>query len=240
VDVYRKPAPQYPISEESPRGADHRFSYAANKVAIEEELERAAASGAFELTIVRPAATYNDQSTPIGILNSGLAVMRRIRQGLPVIVLGDGLSLWTSSHRDDVGRAIAMAAGNHTAYGKAYTISGNEAITWLQYYGAIAEAMKAPDIEFVGIPSRLLAQAAPKTCEWCELNFQYDNVFDNAKARKDLDYHYTVSWAEGVARMVSYQDSIGAIDASSDNPSYNSLVSRIFLTILISIKSFLI
>ena len=63
---------------------------------------------AFPLTILRPAATYNNTSAPICFLGQGTALLKRIRQGMPVIVLGDGLSIWVSSHRDDVGNAFIV------------------------------------------------------------------------------------------------------------------------------------
>ncbi len=226
VDIFAKPAPSYPIGPGAPRGADPRFSYAFDKVRMEEILEEAAAGGAFALTTVRPAATYNDQSTPIGILNSGLAVMRRIRLGLPVIVMGDGLTLWCSAHRDDVGAAIARAAGNPGAYGKAYTLAGDEAMTWMQYYQAVADALNAPPVTFVGVSTELLLAAAPRACSWCDLNFKYDNIFDSSLAKADLGFAYTIPWAEGARRMAAFQDRMGAINESADHPAYGGLIER--------------
>jgi nucleoside-diphosphate-sugar epimerase len=226
VDVYAKPAPVYPVTEGHPRGQSAAFPYAYRKGRLEETLERAAAEGAFNLTILRPAATYNDTSAPLGILDSGLAVMRRIREGRPVIVMGDGLSLWTSSHRDDVGLAFANAVGNPATYGRAYTVAGDEALTWLAYYDAARRALDAPPIEFVGIPTWVLVRAAPKSCDWCGVNFKYDNIFDNSAAKADLGYRYTITWAEGVRRMVAHHDAASAIDAAQDHPAYDALVSR--------------
>ncbi len=226
VDVFAKPAPSYPIGPGAPLGADPRFGYAYNKVLMEERLEAAAASSAFALTIVRPAATFNDHSAPIGILSHGVAVLRRIRLGLPVLVMGDGLSLWCTAHRDDVGHAIARAAGNLKAYGKHYTLASGEAMTWRQYYDAFRVVMKAPPIRFVGVPTALLAAAAPLTCEWCDFNFQYDNVFDSDDARRDLDFHITIGWQECARHMVAYHDSTGAIDSAMDHPAYEPIVRR--------------
>lgn len=226
VDTFVKPAPSYPVGSDAPRGADPRFGYAYSKVRMEEILEEAAAVGAFALTIVRPAATYNDHSAPIGILNSGLAVMRRMRLGLPVIVMGDGMTLWCSAHRDDVGSAIARAAGNPHTYGKAYTLAGEEALTWKQYYSAVAEALSAPPIIFVGVPTALLMAAAPKICQWCDVNFQFNNVFDSGAARTDLGFSYTVPWAEGARRMAAGQERLNAIDQSTDHPAYDRLIAR--------------
>jgi nucleoside-diphosphate-sugar epimerase len=129
VDVYVKAPQRYPIREDHPRGAVPEFQYAYQKVECELAHEEAAAGGAFALTILRPAATYQDTWTPIPLIGSGLAWLKRVRDGKPVIVLGDGSSFWTSSHRDDVGPVFAEAAGNPQTYGKAYNVTGDEWLT---------------------------------------------------------------------------------------------------------------
>ena len=46
---------------------------------------QAYARGDFALTILRPAQTYNDTSTPLPLLGPGTHFMRRVRQGKPVV-----------------------------------------------------------------------------------------------------------------------------------------------------------
>ncbi|MDM4761545.1 NAD-dependent epimerase/dehydratase family protein [Galbitalea sp. SE-J8] len=58
VDVYRKDAVALPIAETAPRNPSPRFPYAFGKARSEEVLENAAERGLFDLTVVRPAATY--------------------------------------------------------------------------------------------------------------------------------------------------------------------------------------
>jgi len=224
VDVFTKPAPNYPLTEFSDKNPTPVFPYAYQKAAMEIEFEKAASRGAFALTIVRPAATYNDSSAPIGIMNHGLAIIRRIREGKPVILMGDGMSLWASAHRDDVGRAIAKAVLNPTTYGKSYNIPGLECITWKDYYRTIANCMKITTPEFITIPTEVLYTAAPSACSWCPVNFMYNNVIDASNAIRDLEFQYTVSWLEGVGRMIAHHDKLGNIDACQDHPAYDPLI----------------
>jgi nucleoside-diphosphate-sugar epimerase len=224
VDVFQKPAPGYPIREDAPRLQDPAFAYAHKKGIQEEMLEEAAGGGAFQLTILRPAATYNDAWAPIGILSGGLAVMRRLREGKKVIVLGDGTSLWTSTHRDDVARAFCRAVLNPKTYGRGYTVCGPEALAWDSYYQTVAEALGAPAPRFVHIPSRILAQAEPEACGWCLLNFMYSNIFDNADAVRDLDFRYTIPWTDGARRMAEHGNRTGGIDAAADHPRYERVI----------------
>jgi nucleoside-diphosphate-sugar epimerase len=224
VDVFTKPAPSYPVREDSPRSANPAFEYAYNKVLCEQILEEASSQGDFPLTILRPAATYNDTWAPISLLGSGPALLKRIRTGQPVIVLGDGASFWTSSHRDDVAAAFINAAGNPRTYNRAYNVTGDEWITWQAYYDTARQVMSAQPIQFVPIPAGLLARITHGAANWCAWNFQHNNIFDNTAAKTDLGYRYTISWAEGVRRMVAYHDARGAIDASPIDPVYEQVL----------------
>ena len=224
VDVYAKPAPLYPVRETAERKANPAFEYAYHKLLCEKILENARDQG-FPVTIIRPAATYNDTWCPLSLIGSGQAFLKRIRQGRPVIVLGNGQSIWVSSHRDDVARAFVNAVGNPKVVGQTYHVTGEEWMTWEGYYQTVVRVMQAPPLNPVFIPARLLARMAPKAASWSDWNFQYNNIFDNAAAHADLDFRYTIGWEEGVRRMVNYQDSAGAIDAAEDNSLYEKIVN---------------
>lgn len=229
VDVYTKPAPSYPVREDFPRQPDPAFEYAYHKAQCEDILEEAAAQGAaagggLPITLLRPAATYNDTWAPISLLGSGPALLKRIRQGRPVIVLGDGTSFWTSSHRDDVGAAFVNAVGNPSALGRAYHLTGDEALTWQAYYTTAARVMGAPPIRFVPIPAGLLARITHGAANWSQWNFQFNNIFDNTASKQDLNYRYTISWEEGVRRMVAYHAGCGNIDNAQDDPLYERVI----------------
>jgi len=93
--------------------------------------------------------------------------------------------------------------GNPATFGKAYSVTGEEWMTWEQMIGAAAAAMGAPEPTFVRIPTDLLARMAPKAAEWCVENFRFNNLFDNSAAVRDLGFRCTISWAEGCRRMVA-------------------------------------
>jgi nucleoside-diphosphate-sugar epimerase len=225
VDVYTKRPTGYPVAEGAERQPYPSFPYAYKKAQCERLLQAAHARGDFALTILRPAQTYHDRSTPLPLIGPGTHFLRRVRQGKPILILGDGTSLWVASHRDDVGPAFAVAAGNPKTYGKGYNVTGDEVMTWERYYTAVREVMGAPPLDLVPIPTDLLGRMAPKAAEWCVENFHYNNLFDNSAAKADLDYRYTINWEEGVRRMVAWHDARGAIDNSPDHPLYDQIVS---------------
>jgi nucleoside-diphosphate-sugar epimerase len=219
VDVYQKPASHYPVRETEPYGGLN--DYSRNKVIIEQKLRAAAEQGAFPLTIIRPAYTYGEGRGPIHPISWGKYI-HRLRSGLPIVVQGDGQSLWTCAHQGDVGRCFAAAAGRPAAFGQCYHVAGEEWLTWNQYHLQAAAALGAPSPDLAHIPSDFLARVGVTICAE---NFQFSNIFDNSAARRDLDYQYTVPWKEGVQRMARWLDEHDSLEHSGPNEFEDRLVS---------------
>lgn len=205
VDVYSKPAPRYPIRENAERQPRREFQYAFDKAITENTLLEAHERGSFPLTIIRPAYTYGEGR---GMLSTfgGDTYLHRIRSGKPIVVHGDGTSLWVSCHRDDVAHAFVGAAGNRRAFGKAYNVTGEEWMTWNQYHQTVAAAIGAPAPTLVHIPTDLLREAVPQRAWITAENFQFNNIFDTGAARTDIDFRYTIPLATGVQRIVAWLD----------------------------------
>ena len=227
VDVYTKPAHRYPIREDAERQPMQSFPYAYNKAKCERLLEEAHERGDFPVTIIRPAHTYGEGRGLIHSLGLGGAYyFNRIRLGEPIITHGDGSSLWAACHRDDVGQAFAEAVGNEKAFGKGYHTASEEPMTWNQYHQTVAQAMNAPEPELIHIPTDFLFEIAPKEAEWCKENFQYNNIFDNAEARADLNFCYTILFVEGVRRIVAWLDARDRIHNKDEPAIYSEIIER--------------
>jgi nucleoside-diphosphate-sugar epimerase len=218
VDVYTKTTARYPVAEDAPREPSPSFPYAHKKAACERILEDARDREGLALTILRPAYTYGEGRGPLYSYGDWSHCLARTRAGRPIIVHGDGSSIWPACHRDDVARAFVAAAGNERATGRAYNVTGEEWMTWNQYHARIAEALGAPEPRLVHVPTDLLARLDPRGATWCRENFQYDNIFDNAAARSDLDFAYTVPWVDGARRVVAWLDEHGR-RADGDEPT---------------------
>lgn len=209
VDVYTKTQPNYPVREDAERAPKTSFPYAVHKKACEDILFSADEAGKLPVTIIRPAYTYGEGAAPLHTFGWGRWYLARLRQGKPVVVHGNGQSLWSCCHRDDVARAFVGAVGNSAARGKAYTVSGSEWLTWDHYHELLAEAAGAPPPTIVHIPSDLLGRALPREAEWCVENFAYNGIFDTTAAQHDLGFRYTIPWREGASRMVQAFDAWG-------------------------------
>jgi nucleoside-diphosphate-sugar epimerase len=227
VDVYPKTPDHYPVTEEMGIWALPSFQYAWKKVECEKTLWDAHRRGDFQLTVIRPAATYNESWSP-GVHSFGGQTyhLDRIRKGKPIIMHGDGTSVWVASYRDDTAAAFVGAAGNKVTFGQAYNVTGDELMTQNHIWRTIARVMEAREPDFVYIPSLLLAKLAPVEGLWCRENFMHNNIFDNSKAKRDLGFRYTVSFAEGVKKCITYLDHHNLIENCDNYPFYDRIVNE--------------
>lgn len=202
VDVYRKPATRYPYTENEPYGGLN--DYGRNKVICEKTLLAAHQRGDFPVTIIRPAYTYGETRGALYPMGPWHTYYDRLCSGKPIIGHGDGSSLWVSCHVDDVARAFVGAIQNAQTFGKTYHTTGEEWMTWDQYHAAIAEALGAPPPTIVHIPTDTLFKVAPQRARSVADNFQFNNIFDNSAAHRDLGFRYTIPVVEGMRRAFKW------------------------------------
>ena len=224
VDVYTKPARRYPVTEDAERAPSPTFPYAFNKAQCERLLEAAHTRGDFAVTMIRPAWTYGEGGSILHPFGWDSYFLDRLRKGKPVIVPGDGTSFWAACHRDDVARAFIGALGNTAAFGQSYHATGEEWLTWDALHQTIAEVLGAPPPTLVHIPTDLLSKVAPKTARWCVENFHFNNLFDNARARTDLSFAYTIPFAEGARRTIGWLEAHDGFADSDDFPFYDRIL----------------
>lgn len=226
VDVYTKTPPRYPVTEENGiLGALPSFPYAYKKMLCEQLLWKAHHRGDFALTICRPTFTYNEAWSP-GIHSFGGQSyhLDRLRRGKPIILHGDGTSIWVASYRDDTASGFIGAVGNTKAFGQDYNLSGDEWMTHNHVWRTIARRMNAPEPQFVYIPTDLLARIAPKQAEWCLENFRHNNIFDNSKAKRDLGFRYTVTFEEGIQKCLDHLNRHNLIESCDNYPFYDHIL----------------
>jgi nucleoside-diphosphate-sugar epimerase len=201
--VYRKPSPFFPLVEEAPLGND-RWAYARDKVACEELLRREHERSGFPATIVRPSYTYGETWIPTALEGVGWTVVDRLRRGRPIVVPGDGESLWTMTHNSDLARALAGILGNEAAIGESFHITSDEVLTWNQIAEIIARAA-GEEPRIAHIPSDFMAAIDPGIGEALLGDKALSLVFDNAKIRRFVPgWSATVPFAEGVARSIAW------------------------------------
>lgn len=205
ASAYQKPAANFRITESTPL-CNPYWRYSREKIACEEVLTEAYRGAGFPVTIVRPSHTYGEESVPVCIhgKNGSWQVLERILCGKPVIVHGDGLSLWTFTHNTDFARAFVGLMGNPHAVGEAVHITGDEVITWNAAFAAIGRALGvAPNL--VHISSDFLAACNPELLGSLLGDKANSVVFDNTKIKTLVPgFCARVRFDQGVRQSVEY------------------------------------
>ncbi len=209
VDVYARPASSYPIKE-SESFNPTAWDYAQKKAVCERLLWAWHEREQHPFTVIRPVHTYSDEGAVLHTFGGGSYHLYRLRKGKPIVVHGDGSSLWSSVHRDDAAVAFVNALGNPVTFGKSYHLPSDECVTWNQYHALVAQGIGAPSPDLVHIPIDLL-YPMDRRAYITSINFQYNNCFDPAAAKADLGYRYTVSIAEGAKRIYTHLAESGRI-----------------------------
>jgi nucleoside-diphosphate-sugar epimerase len=227
VDVYTKPAAAYPITESAQKLPSEKFPYAYNKALCEELLFDAHQRGDLVVTSIRPGHTYGEGGDHLlHALGTSNFHVDRLKKEQPIIVHGNGTSFWPTCHRDDVSVAFVGAIGNEKAKGRGYHVAGEEWMTWEGYHQGLAKAIDAKAPKFVHIPTDVLVRMAPQEAMLTEVNFSYNNLFDNTAAREDLGFRVTIPWVEGSRRVIKWLDENGKLEKSEDFPFYDRIIEE--------------
>lgn len=142
ASAYQKPLSNYLITESTPL-ANPYWQYSRDKIDCEQVLMEAYRNTGFPVTIVRPSHTYGDGTVPLAMhgVKGPWNDLMRMKEGLPVVVPGDGATLWTVTHNTDFALAYAGLVGNPHAIGEPVHITSDEALTWNQIYSIIGREL---------------------------------------------------------------------------------------------------
>lgn len=145
ASAYHKPLVN-PYITEGTTLANPYWQYSRDKIACEEVLWNAFRKNNFPMTIIRPSHTYDERHIPLGVHGKKgfWQVIQRMLENKPVIVQGDGTSLWTLTHNTDFAEGFVGLLGNPKALGEAFHITSDESLTWNQIYQEIAKALHVP------------------------------------------------------------------------------------------------
>lgn len=142
ASAYQKPASDYRMTEGTPL-SNPKWQYSRDKIACEDFLMKKYREEGFPVTIVRPSHTYDERNVPMGLHgdNGSYQVIKRMKEGKPVLIPGDGTSLWTVTHNTDFAKGFVGLMGNIHAIGEAVQITSDESLTWNQIYQITADTL---------------------------------------------------------------------------------------------------
>jgi nucleoside-diphosphate-sugar epimerase len=127
-------------------------------------------------------------------------------KGKQIIVHGDGSSLWTVTHSEDVGRGLLGLFGNEQANGHAFHITSDEVLTWNQIYTTIADALGVK-ANIVHIASDFIVKVSPDHRGSLLADKSWSAIFDNSKIKAFVPgFKATIPFREGIRRTLAWFD----------------------------------
>lgn len=226
ASAYQKPATRLPITESTPLRNPY-WQYSRDKIACEDLLTRAYRETGFPMTIVRPSHTYGYFNLPLAVqgANRGFQVLDRIRRGKPVVIPGDGSSLWVVTHADDFAVGFAGLMGNPLAVGHAFHITSDDVHTWNSIYGHIADALGV-ELNPFHMASDEIIESLPSQSGNLLGDKAVSATFDNAKIRAFVPaFAPRIRFADAARRIVGNMTTLPELQIP--DPEFDAWCDRV-------------
>ena len=229
ASAYNKPARNHIITEGTTLANPH-WQYSRDKIACEELLMKAYREDGFPVTIVRPSHTYCERGVPLSIHGpkGSWPVLKRMMEGKPVLIHGDGSSLWTLTWNEDFARGFIGLLGNPRAIGEAFQIMSDETLSWTQVYSCVAQALNV-ELHPYYVSSAFLAAVCPKEYD-LEGNLLGDKAltvaFDCTKLKLAVPgFCATTRFDEGVRHCIAYL--LAHPELQVEDPEFDAWCDRV-------------
>ena len=202
ASAYQKPVEDYPMTEETPL-VNPYWDYSRNKIACETYLNSVED---MNITIVRPSHTY-DNKMIMAVMTRWqyeYAHIQRLIDGKPIIIPGDGTSVWTITHASDFANSFVYLIGNKRAYNDVFHITGSQLYTWDQLTHIIADALNVK-ANIVHIPTDFIVKYMPEMVGPLLGDKSWSAVFDNSKI-KSISQEYTsiIKYEDVIKDVIQY------------------------------------
>lgn len=227
ASAYHKPVKDYRITEGTTL-ANPYWEYSRNKIASEEFLMKMYRENGFPVTIVRPSHTYSEKTLPLGVHGEygPWQVVKRIMEGKPVLIHGDGTTLWTITHNTDFAKGFIGLMGNPHAIGEAFHITNDESLTWNQIYQIIADTVGVK-LKPYHVSSDFLAAVSQYDFVGSLTGDKANSVvFDNTKLKRAVPgYQPVVRAEEGLRRSVAYM--LAHKECQVEDPEFDAWCDKV-------------
>ena len=221
ASAYQTPPARLPVTEDTP--LDNPFwKYSRDKIACENRLMEAHRKEGFPVTIVRPSHTYDQTMIPLSGRYSPIA---RMKAGKPIVIHGDGSSLWTLTHHTDFARGFVGLLGHPKAIGEAFHITADFYLSWDRIAHELAAALGV-EAKIVHVPSETIAAHDPNLGAGLLGDKTHSMIFDNSKVRALVpDFDCRITFAEGAKEIIAWHEADPK--RQSLDPKFDDLTDRL-------------
>jgi nucleoside-diphosphate-sugar epimerase len=203
ASAYQTPPEKLPVTERTPL-ENPFWEYSRNKIACEDFLRKHAEKYGMKFTIVRPSHTYDKTLLPF---DGGYTVLKRMLDGKPVVVLGDGTSIWTLTHHKDFAVGLVGLLNNPKAMNNYFHITSDEWLTWNQIFNIIGNAFGVTP-KLVHVPAEIIASYIKEIGDGLLGDKMHSMIFDNSKIKNAVpEFGCKIPFSEGVNDLVAWYTS---------------------------------
>jgi len=202
ASAYQKPPKHIIVTEATPLRNPY-WSYSRTKADMEAFLMEQHAAGRLPVTVVRPSHTHRTRF-PGGIAR-GDDWAWRILRGKPIIVHGDGTSLWTLTYSTDFAVPFVGLFGKAAALGEAFHITRHmESYPWDRIFNEMGRALGA-EPQIVHVPTDTLVKYDPEWAGPLWGDKAWSVLFDNSKVMSVAgEFACAVGLEEGMRRAAAH------------------------------------
>lgn len=224
VAAYKRPYQSVPtVESEELLFDDPVFSYAFDKAEVERYLNTVVAERQLPITMIRPSLTFGPGAANMGVLRQNYGIIDRIRKGKPLVMFGDGSTVFSFTFTPDLAKAFVGILGNPKTFGQAYHVCSEERTRWEDLYLTFGKVLGC-EAKIVHVPSELLVAANPDLFSHLFFEKTFPGLFDNSKIRSVLPgFTCDITLQEGVKMMVEWFEK----EANQVDPEKDALEDRI-------------
>jgi len=198
--------------------------YALGKIAADELFLQAFADDQFPVTIFKPSLTFGANVLLPQTGGDG-GWIHRLRQGKPILSVGDGLNYFQFLPSQDAGIAFAAVLGREQSFGEIYNLVHPIPRTWDHWHQEVAAALGV-EVELVHVPQEILIAISPARFGQLEENFGHTQVFSGAKLATCVpEFQPEAFLVPSVAKSIAWMDQHNLVPESHDGDLEDRIIA---------------
>jgi nucleoside-diphosphate-sugar epimerase len=129
-----------------------------------------------------------------------------MKKGKPVVVHGDGTSIWTLTHHRDFAKGLVGLLGNQKALNEIFHITSDEWLPWNQIHEMVGDAFGVTP-KIVHVPSEVIAHYDEFIGSSLWGDKSHSMIFDNSKIKSIVpDFKCEIPFSVGVKEIAAWYE----------------------------------
>jgi len=224
IAAYERPYKSMPVKE-SAEGllTSDAYTYGYLKAEMERYIDSRKGDMKTPITVVRPSLIFGVGGMNMGLMRQNYNIFDRIKNGRPMVMLGEGVIPWGFTFSPDIARAYIALCGNEKAFGESFHFAND---TFHNIEDLYLEAGRILGIEpkLAYIPTEKLYKEDPVLFGHYYHEKKYPSLFSIEKFRYAVgDFKFEYDLSKGLMMMLEWYESVGiGLDIQKDE--YESLL----------------